>query len=71
MSATPHGGRRMAAKRLGIPLRIYEAHIAEGKKWCTGCRAWHPKSAFGVDVSRYDGLHHYCRESIRQRTRLT
>jgi hypothetical protein len=28
--------------------------------WCTGCRAWHPASAFHKDSTRPNGLQHYC-----------
>lgn len=49
-----------AAARLGIPVSEYEARRVAGEKWCTGCKAWHPRSAFNRDGSRGDGLDACC-----------
>lgn len=53
--------RKTAAKRIGISLEEYVARIASGEKWCTFCKAWHPRTIFGVDKSRGDGLSASCR----------
>jgi len=52
---------KTAAKRIGIPLEDYFAHLATGEKWCTRCRVWHSQSTFTIDRSRGDGLSASCR----------
>ncbi len=49
------------AGRLGLELAEYEAMLAAGRKWCTGCQAWHTKSVFGRNRARNDGLQTHCR----------
>lgn len=49
-----------AARRLGLTQEEYEARIAAGEKWCTRCKAWHPREAFGRDSTRGDGLTATC-----------
>jgi 5-methylcytosine-specific restriction endonuclease McrA len=46
--------------QLGIPLEEYAARLDAGEKWCTSCKRWHPRSAFGSDASRGDGLSTAC-----------
>ena len=57
------GVRKGHAARLGLTLAEYEALIAAGQKWCTSCKKWHPRSAFGSDQSRGDGLAARCLDS--------
>lgn len=66
------GVLKIAARRAGVSLEEYSAAIARGEKWCTGCRRFHPRTAFGPDRSRYDGLSASCavaRERRRARPR--
>lgn len=56
-----------AATRIGVSLSEYEAHIAAGEKRCGGCRAWHPRDAFGMSRGMSDGLNGTCREAIAAR----
>lgn len=51
------------AAHLGITPAAYEALVAAGLKWCTGCRAWQPRADFSNDRSRRDGLDPLCRRS--------
>lgn len=54
------GVLKVAAARTGLSLEDYQARVANGEKWCTGCKSWHPKSEFKIDRSRYDGLASKC-----------
>lgn len=62
------GVRKVAASRIGVTLAEYDVHVAQGEKWCTRCKTWHPKSGFGADRSRSDGLASYC---VKSRVRVT
>lgn len=54
--------RTLAAAAMRVGLRPEEyLRRRETEKWCTKCRAWHPKLAFGPDRSRGDGLRAACR----------
>ena len=66
---TPLKARAVAASRIGITRAEYDRRIDAGEKWCTGCRAWHHRSAFGADKSRADGLQTACRDARRNRPR--
>jgi len=50
---------------------VYWANITHnlgrmaGEKWCTACKAWHDRSAFGLDDSRASGLATRCLASRR------
>jgi len=57
------GSVATAAKRLGITVKAYEAQVAAGRKWCTRCKKWHRRQAFGRDSSRNDGLAASCSAS--------
>lgn len=63
MAGSPDGVRKGWAKKLGIPVEDYLARVDAGEKWCGGCKAWHPRSAFGKDQSRRDGLAARCLDS--------
>jgi len=56
------GTLKVAAKRIGIPFYEYKKRIANGEKWCHGCKDWHHKSAFGKDKNRGDKLSAICRD---------
>jgi 5-methylcytosine-specific restriction endonuclease McrA len=54
------GAMKIAAQRAGLSMAAYYARLAAGEKWCTRCKAWHPRAAFGQDKSRADGLAAQC-----------
>ena len=60
---------KATATRLGISLDEYLKRIALDQKWCSECKAWHPRSAFGVDNSRHDHLASGCLLSKQARNR--
>lgn len=66
MANTPDGARKIAAKHQGISLDEYKEREAKGLKWCTGCKEWHPKVAFGKDSTRRDGLSAICTEGRKR-----
>lgn len=49
-----------AASRIGITLVEYEAHRAQGERWCSRCKQWHPEAAFSADSAR--GFQRVCRK---------
>lgn len=51
------------AKRLGVTVKFIESMLASGMKWCTPCKKWHKREAFGRDASTYDGLSSKCLNS--------
>lgn len=67
MPGTPIGALRTAARRVGLTESEYAARVEAGEKWCTACKAWHPRSAFVADRSRGDGLRARCLASERGR----
>jgi hypothetical protein len=71
MPQTIIGALKIAAKRTGTDLETYLSLINSGKRWCTGCKAWHPSSAFGIDRTIPDGLARTCLafRRIRERSR--
>lgn len=58
----PERLRKATATKHGLTLADYDALLAAGQLWCTGCKAWHDRLAF-----RPAG--HYCRESERNARR--
>ena len=58
------GAAKVAAHRIGIDVAEYEARVAAGLKWCSRCKEWHLREAFGIDRSRGDGLAAACRDSL-------
>lgn len=62
------GVMKIAAARVGMTLAEYMARLDAGEKWCTGCKAWHPRAVFVVDRSRGDGLRARCLAADRGRT---
>ncbi len=67
MSGNATGVLKTAAKRVGLTVHEYQAHIAAGEKWCYRCKAWHSVSAFPLDRSRGDSRKSSCLESWRGR----
>lgn len=63
------GALKTAARRLQLPLEDYLAHVRAGEKYCWRCVAWHPRSEFGVERDRPDGLTPYCLASKRVKVR--
>jgi hypothetical protein len=61
MAQTRSGAIKIAAKRVGVPVDEYLAHMAIGEKWCYSCKRWHSRSIFTIDRSRHDGLAATCR----------
>lgn len=56
-----------AARRVGLDPVEYARRVEAGEKWCTACKAWHPRAAFVVDRSRGDGLRARCLAADRGR----
>lgn len=54
------GCRKVAAPKAGMSLEDYISRVESGQKWCTGCKEWHSREAFGADASRADGLAAQC-----------
>ena len=63
------GVLKVAARRVGVSLGEYQQRVADGQKWCGGCRDWHPLAAFHIDASRGDGLAARCRTVQNRRPR--
>lgn len=65
------GSIKTAARRVGLSVEDYQARVAVGEKYCTGCKAWHPRGDFTADRSRSDGLSATCRaiHNVRARQR--
>lgn len=57
------GSIKTAARRVGCSINEYRRSLLSGKKWCTACKNWHPRSDFTNDRSRSDGLRASCRAS--------
>jgi len=56
----------LAARRIGITAEVYLAHRRAGLRWCSRCKAWHPRRAFARRVASRDGCHSVCTASWRQ-----
>jgi hypothetical protein len=65
MTQTHEGAIRGTARRLGIPIEEWDRRVDAGEKWCTACKCWHMRDAFGKDATRYDGLSSTCLEKKR------
>jgi hypothetical protein len=62
MAQTHTGITKIQARKFGITIDDY-LERCKNEKWCTGCKEWHNKSAFGPDSTRFDGLASYCKLS--------
>ncbi len=60
MAQTKNGAVKIAAKNAGISVDEYNLLVANGNKWCSGCKNWHIASEFGKDSTRHDGLASSC-----------
>lgn len=69
MAQTRDGAIKQAARRIGIAVDDYLAHIAAGRKWCHKCRTWRSRIDFPIDRSRGDGLAATCRACRSTTTR--
>jgi len=58
---------RIGASRLGIPIKEYAQHVANGLKWCGGSKHWVPNANFSRCRRRGDGLSPWCRDCLRER----
>lgn len=65
------GVTKVAAARIGVSLAYYEAQVAAGQKWCTGCRQWHVITEFAIDRSRGDNHTKWCRDYANRRGRVS
>lgn len=65
------GARKMAAKKMGISIDEYNAHVDAGEKRCYKCKLWKAVSSFASDSSRGDGLKARCHECDYVRLRNT
>jgi hypothetical protein len=57
------GAFKTAAVKIGVGFDEYKSRIDSGERWCTSCKQWHPRGAFGSDASRSDGLAAHCLSS--------
>lgn len=69
MAGNTKGGIKRIAASIGMSADEYMARCATGEKFCWRCRAWHPRSEFGKDSTRTDGLEASCRSSRNKATR--
>jgi hypothetical protein len=70
----PERAAKAAAKRIGVTHTEYLERRNNNQKWCSGCKEWHPTTAFGTNRSRADGLASTCRSAAhdaRQRSTRT
>lgn len=70
MAGSRLGALKTAARRAGVSLEEYAGALARGEKWCTACRWFHPREAFGPDRSRGDGLAAACIKARARRVRI-
>jgi hypothetical protein len=56
------GVLKVAAKRLGISLEDYLAHLEKGEKWCRKCSQWKSRDDFAADRHRSDQHQAVCRK---------
>src|SRR3954468_14302659 len=65
------GAVKTAARRVGLSIDDYRSRVSAHEKYCTGCKAWHPRIDFSADKSRSDGLSATCKviHNFRSRQR--
>lgn len=61
------GAEKSAATKVGCTVETYRLKVADGLRWCTGCKAWRLKERFNADASRSDGLGRSCRRCQNKR----
>lgn len=59
------GVLKVAAKKAGVSFEEYQNKVANGEKWCSLCKAFHPFDSFGIDLNRGDGRSSSCLNSRR------
>jgi len=62
---------KTAAKKIGIPVAVYEFKVRSGLKWCYKCREWKWRKGYSIDKSRGDGLKAYCIKCSKIRYKKT
>lgn len=62
---------KTAAKRRGITVAEYQAKLAGGMLWCTGCKQFHQATEFGRDANRPSGVATYCLAGRRAKRMTT
>ena len=70
MANTHEGGKKCAAKMIGVTLDVYLAHFDAGESWCSKGKHWQPIKAFGKDKGRWNGFAHVCRKCRYVRTTI-
>ena len=63
------GVTKIAAKRVGLSLKEYQAKIDAGLKWCHLCKTWRRRIQFNRDKDRGDGLCAICIDCRRVKVR--
>lgn len=71
MAQTREGAIAVAAKKAGVSFQEYISLVERGQKWCTKCKAWHHKSDFGKDHTRFDGLAACCLDGRKRMRRAS
>lgn len=67
MAQTSKGAMLALCHKAGCTWEEFESRVAAGEKWCWFCKIWHPRTAFGSDSSRYDGLAARCKAARSMR----
>lgn len=65
------GAMKVAAGRVGVSIEEYKDRLERGEKWCCSCKKWTPRSGFGKDRTRGDGLDAKCLDCRARRHRET
>lgn len=64
MGSYSEQGARVAAGKLGLSFAEWCAKRADGLKWCSRHKDWHPVGDFPADLSRGDGLRPWCNPCV-------
>lgn len=62
MANTHDGGKKIAAKLIGVSLEEYQARVQAGMSWCNKGKHWQSVSGFAHDKYRWNGLKAKCRD---------
>jgi len=62
------GARKAAAIRMGIDPLLYLNMLADGNRWCSDCKDWHPREMMVRDGYRNGGRGGHCR-NVREKRR--
>lgn len=55
------GVRKVAARRIHMPVKVYLERIQAGQKWCYRCGQWKLRADFYADRTRGDGRKALCK----------